>query len=179
SPKPHATTKPARAPKSNPTPWPTEWPTPTVYPPSDPTSPSDPTAAPTAKPTSKPTPKPTPAPTANASCSLFPASNVWNKDISSLPVASNSATMIAAIGSGSVLHPDFSSLAWNGGLGYGIPYNIVGSSTPTYSVSFDYADESDAGPYPIPSSPKIEGGSDRHLLLWDTTSCDLYELYDA
>jgi hypothetical protein len=87
--------------------------------------------------------------------------------------------MINAIGAAGSLHPDFSSLAWNGGLGYGIPYNVVGSATPTYPVDFYYPDESDPGPYPIPSSPKIEGGSDGHLLSWDTDSCKLYEIFDA
>jgi hypothetical protein len=87
--------------------------------------------------------------------------------------------MITAIGASAPLHPDFSSTAYNGGLGYGIPFNVTGSSTPKYSVAFAYADESDPGPYAIPASPKIEGGSDRHLLSWDTSSCYLYELYDA
>jgi hypothetical protein len=110
---------------------------------------------------------------------MFPSTNVWNKRVDSLAVRSDSATMIGAIGLGSVLHPDFSSLAWNGGLGYGIPFNKVNLSTPTYHVSFQYASESDPGPYPIPSSPKIEGGSDAHLLLWDTEGCNLYEIFDA
>jgi hypothetical protein len=110
---------------------------------------------------------------------MFPSTNVWNKRVDGLPVRSDSATMIGAVGLGSVLHPDFSSLAWNGGLGYGIPFNKVNLSTPTYHVSFQYASESDPGPYPIPASPKIEGGSDAHLLLWDTEGCNLYEIFDA
>jgi hypothetical protein len=131
-------------------------------------------------PTIAPTTMPTIAPTANpAPCIMFPSTNVWNKRVDSLPVAANSATMINAIGATGALHPDFSSLAWNGGLGYGIPYNIVGSSTPKYGVDFYYADESDPGPYPIPSNPKIEGGSDAHLLSWDTDGCLLYEIFDT
>ncbi|MBI3746154.1 MAG: hypothetical protein HY264_06450, partial [Chloroflexi bacterium] len=43
----------------------------------------------------------------------------------------------------------------------------------------EYADESDPGPYPIPSQPRIEGGSDRHLPMIDTNACTLYELYAA
>ena len=92
----------------------------------------------------------------------------------SLPVASNSATLVATIGADKPFHPDFGSY-----LGYGIPYNVVGSSTARVRVTFDYADESDPGPYPIPASPKIEAGSDRHLLMWDTAACKLYELYAA
>jgi len=116
--------------------------------------------------TPKPTPKPSP-------CGILPSSNVWNRDISKLPVASNSAAMVAAIGLTAYLHPDFDAV------GDGIPYNTVTSSTPTYKVSFKYASESDPGPYPIPSSPKIEGGSDRHLISIDLSRCKLWELYNA
>jgi hypothetical protein len=117
---------------------------------------------------------PTPRPTAKpAPCGILPASNVWNKPITKLSVASNSAAMIDAIGLDSVLHPDFDAI------GDGIPYNVVTSSTATYKVKFQYAGESDAGPYPIPSSPKIEKGSDRHLLSIDLSQCKLWELYDA
>ena len=137
---------------------------------------------PTPRPTPKPTPKPTSAPNPTpkpAPCGVFPSSNVWNQRVDDLPVASNSDVMVAAIGLGAALHPDFSSLAWNGGAGYGIPINKVNLSTPTYHVTFDYDDESDPGPYPIPSNPKLEGGSDAHLILWDTQGCNLYEIFAA
>lgn len=177
---PSPTTGPTLSPTANPTISPTLGPTlpPTTAPTLKPTS--NPTSAPTNAPTNAPTTAPTPAPTTNpAPCTVFPSTNVWNQRVDTLPVASNSATMINAIGLTSYLHPDFSSTAWNGGLGYGIPVNIVSSSTPKYSVSFYYDDESDAGPYPIPASPKIEGGSDAHLLSWDTENCYLYEIFDA
>ena len=111
-------------------------------------------------------------PTSN--CPLFPSSNVWNQRVDSLPVASNSATMINTIGRYKPFHPDFGEY-----LGYGIPYNVVGKLTPRRSVSFTYDDESDHVLYPIPTSPKIEAGSDRHLLMWDTYHCRLFELFDA
>lgn len=130
-----------------------------------------PTAAAVAAPTPQPTAAPPPAPM--GACPVFPASNVWNRDVSGLPVAANSSTLIGSIGLDANLHPDFSAT------GYGIPINIVGPSTPRVSVSFGYADESDPGPYPIPANPAIEGGSDRHVLLWDTSACKLYELYAA
>jgi hypothetical protein len=98
---------------------------------------------------------------------------VWNRPVSGLPVASNSAAMVSAIGLNAVLHPDFDAI------GDGIPYNIVTAATPTYTVSFQYASESDPGPYPIPSNPRIEGGSDRHLISLDLGRCKLYELYAA
>jgi len=46
-------------------------------------------------------------------------------------------------------------------------------------VRFYYANESDAGPYPIPANPKREAGSDHHILIVDRDACVLYELYDA
>jgi hypothetical protein len=138
------------------------------------------TIAPTATPRSI-TPPPvtpkavTPAPVATvaAPCYVLPSSNVWNRDISRLAVQSNSAAMVGAIGLNAYLHPDFDAI------GDGIPYNIVTSSTPTFSVAFQYADESDAGPYPIPSNPQIEKGSDHHLVSLDIGRCKLWELYDA
>jgi hypothetical protein len=99
---------------------------------------------------------------------------VWNKPVDHLPVRADSAALISAIGLSTGLHPDFSDAG-----GYGIPYNLVGPSTARHAVSFDYGDESDPGPYPIPANPRIEGGSDRHLLSWDPTACYLYELFDA
>jgi hypothetical protein len=88
--------------------------------------------------------------------------------------ATNSDTMIAAIGLDRGLHMDFGSYA-----GYGIPSQVVTSATPRVAVAFDYDDESDHVPYPIPTNPLIEGGSDRHILLVDRDACRLYELYDA
>jgi hypothetical protein len=74
---------------------------------------------------------------------------------------------------------DFGSYA-----GYGIPYNVVTSATPTSTVTFDYDEDSDHVPYPIPASPKIEGGGtagagDRHILMVDADTCRLYELFNA
>ena len=69
---------------------------------------------------------------------------------------------------------DFGSYA-----GYGIPYKVVTAATPRVTVAFEYDDESDPGPYPIPASPLIEGGSDRHILIVDRDACRLYELFDA
>jgi len=46
-------------------------------------------------------------------------------------------------------------------------------------VRFEYASESDRVRYPIPARPRIEGGSDRHLLMLDRDACRLYELFAA
>jgi hypothetical protein len=107
-------------------------------------------------------------------CGILPVDNVWNTRIDDRDVASNSSTMISAIGLTRGLHMDFGSYA-----GYGIPINVVGNTTAGSSVTFDYDDESDHVLYPIPSSPKIEGGSDRHILMLDKDLCRLYELFNA
>jgi len=107
-------------------------------------------------------------------CPIFPANNPWNERVDKLPVAPDSDAMISAIGLDSPVHPDFGSYA-----GYGIPYTVVGHATKKVHVSFQYADESDHGPYPLPAHPHIEGGSDRHVLLVDRDSCKLYELFAA
>ena len=107
-------------------------------------------------------------------CPIFPTTNVWNRRIDGLPVTANSATLVASIGLDDEFHMDFGSYA-----GYGIPINIVSASTPRSTVSFEYDDESDPVGYPIPASPLIEGGSDRHILMVDKDACRLYELFAA
>jgi hypothetical protein len=103
---------------------------------------------------------------------------VWNRRIDDRPVASNSSTMIVAIGLDRGLHMDFGSYA-----GYGIPYQVVTASTPRSTVTFDYDDESDHVGYPIPADPLIEGGpgagGDRHILMVDRDACRLFELFAA
>ena len=114
------------------------------------------------------------------SCPIFPATNAWNQRVDSLPVAANSATLIQSMGLSTGLHADFGSGLWDGGP-IGIPFDVVGKSTPRSRVSFEYADESDRVRYPIPKSVHIEGGrasdGDRHALLLDKSACKLYELY--
>jgi len=79
------------------------------------------------------------------------------------------------------LHQDFGTTY--GGAPNGIPYVIVSAAQTKVPVTFDYADESDAGPYPVPSNAPIEGGAssdgDRHVIVVDTSANKLYELYDA
>jgi len=109
-------------------------------------------------------------------CRVFPASNVWNRRVDTLPVRADSEVLKASIGLDRYLHPDFSSIR---GGGYGIPYNIVSKSTPRSRVTFRWPSESDRVGYPIPSRVKREAGSDRHILMIDKTRCTLYELFDA
>jgi hypothetical protein len=113
-------------------------------------------------------------------CPIFPASNAWNQRVDALPVAASSAQLIQSIGVGTGLHPDFGSGLYDG-QPIGIPFDVVTKKTARSRVSFDYADESDKGPYPIPKTVHIEGGrqsdGDRHALLLDKDACKLYELF--
>jgi hypothetical protein len=112
---------------------------------------------------------------------VFPADNPWNQDISKLPVDTHSATLIAGIGLEKSLHPDFGTV-YNGAPN-GIPYVIVSGSQAKVPVHFQYPDESDPGPYPIPPNAPIEGGpksdGDRHILVLDREHWILYELWSA
>jgi hypothetical protein len=113
-------------------------------------------------------------------CPVFPASNPWNRRVDGLPVAADSARLVASIGLTAHAHADFGSGLWDGGP-IGIPFDVVSSSTPRSRVSFAYADESDRVRYPIPKSVHVEGGrgssGDRHAILVDRSACKLYELY--
>lgn len=113
-------------------------------------------------------------------CPVFPASNPWNKRVDRLPVAANSDAIIRSIGADETLHPDFGSGLWEGAP-IGIPITVVRRSQRKVRVAFEYADESDRGPYPIPTNVKIEGGrqsdGDRHALILDRDNCRLYELF--
>jgi hypothetical protein len=113
-------------------------------------------------------------------CPVLPADNAWNQRIDRLPATADSARLIASIGLSSPVHPDFGSGLYNGAP-IGIPYAVVSGRTPRVPVSFDYASESDRGPYPIPPGVPIEGGprssGDRHVIVVDRSSCREYELY--
>jgi hypothetical protein len=113
-------------------------------------------------------------------CAVFPASNPWNQRVDRLPVAPNSDAVIASIGLADHVHADFGSGLWNGGP-IGIPVTVVRGSQRKVRVRFEYADESDRGPYPIPRNVRIEGGrhsdGDRHAIVVDRDRCRLYELF--
>jgi hypothetical protein len=60
---------------------------------------------------------------------------------------------------------------------------IVNPKHALVHVTFEYAAESDRGPYPFGASTPIEGGvdstGDRHAIMVNPKTCRLYELYDA
>ncbi len=101
--------------------------------------------------------------------------------VAGAPLRSDSAAIIAAIQSngGTSLHPDFGENP-----NYGIPFVVVAASQLRVPVVYDpYGDESDPGPFPIPLEAPVEGGAgssgDRHVLVVQSGSCELFELFDA
>lgn len=110
-------------------------------------------------------------------CPVFPADNPWNADVSTYPVRSDSAAIIARIQADGAdfLHADF-----GGGGAYGIPYVTVPTNEPSVPVRFvDWPEESDPGPYPVPLGAPVEAGSDRHVIAVQLGTCRLYELFNA
>ncbi len=115
-------------------------------------------------------------------CQIFPADNPWNANISAYPLDPNSSNYIKAIlhdGSGNTtLHPDFGQNKT-----YGIPFVVVPQTQALVPMTFQYASQSNPGPYPYPSNAPIEGGStsggDRHVLVLQQGVCQLYETWHS
>lgn len=112
---------------------------------------------------------------------IFPPDNPWNQEITALPIDRLSQRILERIGLDQPLHPDFGTVYQGNPMG--IPYTVVGATQPRVPVTFEYADESDPGPYPIPPDAPIEGGpssrGDRHVLVIDRDGGRLYELFAA
>lgn len=116
-------------------------------------------------------------------CPTLPADNIWNVPVDQLPVAANSTAYVNAIGAGSKAHADFGQGLWDGGP-IGIPFVIVPLNQPPVPINYQaYGNESDPGPFPVPTAAPIEGGQnsdgDRHVLVVRQGECKLYELYRA
>ena len=148
------------------------------------TAPADPSASPTGSPSPSPSAAqpPPPSGTALRGCPDLPATNVWHADVSRLPAHASSGAFVASMGMATHLKADFGAGLWDGGP-IGIPVTYVPAGQPRVPVSFDYAEDSDRGPYPIPRTAAIEGGAnsggDRHVLVVDTGACRLYEMWDS
>jgi hypothetical protein len=117
-----------------------------------------------------------------AKCPYFPKDNHWNLRVDRLPVHPRSDAIVRAIGTEETMHADFGSGRYRGAP-IGIPFVTVDRGQRRVPVDFDYASESDPGPYPIPRNAPIEGGrgsdGDRHVIVVDRSRCRLYELYAA
>jgi hypothetical protein len=110
---------------------------------------------------------------------MFTADDEWNRDVTNDATDSGWTTTLFANATLKALHPDF-------GPGFGIPFNVVPETQPKLDMTFDYAGDSDPGPYPFPaSSAKVEGGTpadcsgDCHVLTVEQTACLLYEGWDC
>jgi hypothetical protein len=114
-------------------------------------------------------------------CPVFPADNAFNQRVDRLPVAKDSAALVARIGLSAPVHPDFGTVY--AGAPNGIPYAVVSNRTQRVPVSFQYASESDGHRYPLPRNVPIEGGrhssGDRHVIVVNKDTCTDYELFAA
>ncbi|MGZ3420230.1 MAG: hypothetical protein ACXVEF_31695 [Polyangiales bacterium] len=122
-------------------------------------------------------------------CRMYPPDNPWNQDITKLPVHPKAADFATTMHLTTALHPDWGTYAE----GYGIPYNTgtgAAAQKMTWTVSWGPASSDKLACtdgsgyqwcYPIPTTCKIEGPSDSHLLFLDTAgapnNCTLYELW--
>ena len=121
-------------------------------------------------------------PIPGTSCSLFPANNVVNTDVYTMPVNVQSAVWMSNMTQHANLHPDLGTLAQF----YGMPINVAPPPAGGVTPTFTYNPESDhpAEGYPIDQSTLIEGGpsassgSDRHALTVNKNLCKLYEIYN-
>ena len=115
-------------------------------------------------------------------CPLFPTDSFWHGDVSGLATHPRSDAWVNNAGRTRRVHADFGSGLWNGGP-IGIPFVVVPRGQARVPVSFRYASESDPGPYPIPATAPIEGGSastgDRHVLVVESETCELFETFNS
>src|SRR5262245_56763656 len=126
-------------------------------------------------------------PTTTTLPGLFEQPNPWNMDVSALPVAPESATIIDALGAAG---------GWGNGnklqIDFGTHLLRVDAATPflTFTKSADYTtpDCDEPFPFPMPVGGAIEAQSgytcdvdaeDCHLLVVDPAAKRLYEAYDA
>jgi hypothetical protein len=119
---------------------------------------------------------------AATACTIFPADNVWHKNIATLPLSVRSAKFVRSVGATRPLHPDFGSGTIDGAP-FGMPITAVTHSAAAVHIKIGYADESSRGPYRIPATARVEGGNnstgDRHVIVWDKAACVAYELWNA
>ncbi len=99
---------------------------------------------------------------------IFPSDNIWNANISAMPVISSSETFKASLGGGTCPLSMWTQ----------IPYVLVPSTQTPVAIHLGaYASESDTGPSPIPPTAPVENTVDLHVLVVQAGTNKLYELY--
>lgn len=123
-------------------------------------------------------------PTVYSNClnggAMFASDSLWSLPVLDLPVHPLSSQYVSSVGLGVGIHPDFGSNY--GGEVMGMPTIVVNDEFLSQPLSFLYNTESDTVPYPIPLNSPMEGGEcdsngDRHLLVLNSDTCKLYEVY--
>lgn len=116
-------------------------------------------------------------------CPIFPADSSWNTridDPEKFPVQAQSTTYLANMSPSTHLHPDWGDWSTDH---YGIPWQTVSAGQAPVPMIFQYASQSDPGPYPFPANALVEGGAgsggDMHVLVIDTAACTLYETWSS
>lgn len=106
---------------------------------------------------------------------MFPSDNAFNRRVDSLAVRSQSSAVITKTSSLGANHMQFDVFS---NPAYGMYPISVPASQPLVPISYDqYGSQSDPGPFPIPLTAPQEGGSDKHILVVQQGSCQLYELW--
>ena len=100
----------------------------------------------------------------------FPIDDAWNADLIRATTDPSSASLIAAIGSGSTLSPGFGALA-------GTPYAVVARTQPTVLVRF--AGGATTRAWPIPVGLQASADAAARLAVVDRDAGLLYELTGA
>ena len=111
------------------------------------------------------------------SCRLFPSDNVWN---TRGQPAAGAREQREVAGVDGLVHREAAPGLRTGGEGSSRTASRGRSCRRrrrSVAVAFGYDDESDPGPYPLTASTPIEGGSDRHAIMVNSSTCTLYELY--
>jgi hypothetical protein len=111
-----------------------------------------------------------------ASCSIYPADNPWNTDISAFPVNVDSDKYIARLAN-----------TWRLAFAASLPVNVihrVRDNIPLVPITYTAA--GDPGPMPIPFDAvfQVKDSSrlvleDNHLVVMDSADCRLYELWSV
>ncbi len=127
-----------------------------------------------------------------SSLQIMPRDNPWNEDISNRPLLSNSAAMINQIST------DLPSYRQDLRPFYEMNYVLIPSGQPNVPITFfNYPNESDPSPYPIPANMPVEGwprvtggltniqwqedingdGGDRHSIILQPSTGLLWETW--